>query len=46
MPSDSYRTVQVSFPGKLELVERVLSDPPPGKVRIRVEHVGFATLTR
>ena len=36
----SYRAVQVSSPGKLELGERVLSDPPPGKVRIRVEACG------
>ena len=40
MQSGSYRAVQVSSPGKLELVERVVSEPPPGKVRIRVEACG------
>ena len=36
----SYRAVQVSKPGLLEVVERELTAPPPGKVRIRVEACG------
>src|SRR5262245_8002837 len=36
----TYRAVQVSKPGRLEVVERELSAPPPGKVRIRVEACG------
>src|SRR5262249_58256895 len=38
--SKSYRAVQVSKPGRLEVVERELTAPPPGKVRIRVEACG------
>ena len=40
MQRSIYRAVQVSSPGKLELVERVVTDPPPGKVRISVEACG------
>jgi D-arabinose 1-dehydrogenase-like Zn-dependent alcohol dehydrogenase len=36
----TYRAVQVSKPGRLEVVERELAAPPPGKVRIRVEACG------
>ena len=36
----TYRAVQVSQPGRLEVVERELRVPPPGKVRIRVEACG------
>jgi D-arabinose 1-dehydrogenase-like Zn-dependent alcohol dehydrogenase len=36
----TYRAVQVSKPGRLEVVERELTPPPPGKVRIRVEACG------
>src|SRR5262245_42551056 len=36
----TYRAVQVSKPGRLEVVERELTAPPPGKVRIRVEACG------
>jgi D-arabinose 1-dehydrogenase-like Zn-dependent alcohol dehydrogenase len=36
----TYRAVQVSKPGRLELVERELTAPGPGKVRIRVEACG------
>jgi D-arabinose 1-dehydrogenase-like Zn-dependent alcohol dehydrogenase len=36
----TYRAVQVTKPGRLELVERELITPPPGKVRIRVEACG------
>ena len=36
----TYRAVAVSKPGRLELVERELITPPPGKVRIRVEACG------
>jgi D-arabinose 1-dehydrogenase-like Zn-dependent alcohol dehydrogenase len=37
---NTYRAVQVSKPGRLEVVERELTAPPPGKVRIRVEACG------
>jgi D-arabinose 1-dehydrogenase-like Zn-dependent alcohol dehydrogenase len=37
----TYRAVQVSKPGRLEVVERELTAPPPGKVRIRVEACGI-----
>src|SRR6478609_6492402 len=40
MATKTYRAVQVSKPGKLELVERELTSPPRGKVRIRVEACG------
>ena len=36
----TYRAVQVSKPGRLEVVERELTAPPPGRVRIRVEACG------
>ena len=36
----TYRAVQVSQPGRLEVVERELTAPLPGKVRIRVEACG------
>ena len=36
----TYRAVQVSQPGRLEVVERELTAPAPGKVRIRVEACG------
>jgi len=39
--SKTYRAVQVVKPGKLELTERPLLDPPPGHVRIRVEACGI-----
>jgi alcohol dehydrogenase, propanol-preferring len=37
----TYRAVQVSSPGKFELVERPLVDPPAGKVRLRIEACGI-----
>src|SRR5262249_45632699 len=40
MTTTSYRAVQASKPGRLEVVERELMVPPPGKVRIRVEACG------
>src|SRR6201993_3738078 len=40
MTTTSYRAVQASKPGRLEVVERELTAPPPGKVRIRVEACG------
>jgi propanol-preferring alcohol dehydrogenase len=40
MTSTTYRAVQASAPGKLEVVQRELVAPPPGKVRIRVEACG------
>jgi D-arabinose 1-dehydrogenase-like Zn-dependent alcohol dehydrogenase len=36
----TYRAVQVTKPGRLEVVEREVAAPPPGKVRIRVEACG------
>src|SRR5713226_4722295 len=36
----TYRAVQAVSPGKLELTEKPLLDPPPGHVRIRVEACG------
>jgi alcohol dehydrogenase, propanol-preferring len=40
MTTEHYRAVQASAPGKLELVTRPLTAPPPGKVRIRVQACG------
>jgi propanol-preferring alcohol dehydrogenase len=40
MTTTTYRAVQVSKPGRLDLVERELTAPAPGKVRIRVEACG------
>jgi D-arabinose 1-dehydrogenase-like Zn-dependent alcohol dehydrogenase len=40
MGMNTYRAVQVSAPGKFELVERELIPPLPGMVRIRVEACG------
>jgi D-arabinose 1-dehydrogenase-like Zn-dependent alcohol dehydrogenase len=40
MPIKTYRAVQVTKPGQLELVERELVAPPKGTVRIRVESCG------
>jgi len=40
MTTTTYRAVQVSKPGRLDVVERELTAPPPGKVRIRVEACG------
>jgi D-arabinose 1-dehydrogenase-like Zn-dependent alcohol dehydrogenase len=37
----TYRAMQVVKPGKLELTEKPLVDPPPGYVRIRVEACGI-----
>jgi alcohol dehydrogenase, propanol-preferring len=39
--SPTYRAVQLTSPGKFELVNRPLLDPPAGKVRIRVEACGI-----
>src|SRR2546430_17424501 len=36
----TYRAVHAVSPGKLELTEKPLSDPPAGHVRIRVEACG------
>jgi alcohol dehydrogenase, propanol-preferring len=36
----TYRAVQVSKPGRLDVVERELTAPPPGNVRIRVDACG------
>src|SRR5258707_14294240 len=36
----TYRGVHAVSPGKLELTEKPLSDPPPHHVRIRVEACG------
>ncbi len=40
MNQQTYRAVQVTEPGKFELVERAVPQPPPGKVRIRIEACG------
>src|SRR3954471_11404639 len=40
MATNTYRAVQVTSPGKLELVQRELTAPPRGTVRIRVEACG------
>jgi D-arabinose 1-dehydrogenase-like Zn-dependent alcohol dehydrogenase len=40
MAGKTYRAVQVTKPGQLELVERELVAPPKGSVRIRVESCG------
>jgi propanol-preferring alcohol dehydrogenase len=37
----SYRAVHAVRPGRLELTEKPLLDPPPGHVRIRVEACGI-----
>ena len=39
-PASTYRAVQAIGPGKLELAEKPLTDPPPGHVRIRVQACG------
>src|ERR1700690_314112 len=36
----TYRAVQAVAPGKLELVQKSFTEPPPGHVRIRVEACG------
>jgi propanol-preferring alcohol dehydrogenase len=36
----TYRAIQATAPGKLEMVELPLIEPPPGHVRIRVEACG------
>src|SRR6266851_4810853 len=41
MPAQTYRAIQVTEPKKLELLQRPISKPPPGKVRIRVEACGI-----
>jgi D-arabinose 1-dehydrogenase-like Zn-dependent alcohol dehydrogenase len=41
MAQKTYRAVQVTKPGQLELVERELVAPPKGTVRIRVESCGI-----
>src|ERR1700674_2715120 len=38
--ASTYRAVQAVSPGKLELTEKPLLDPPAGHVRIRVEACG------
>src|SRR5271170_6970280 len=38
--ASTYRAVQAVSPGKLELTEKPLVDPPAGHVRIRVEACG------
>jgi len=40
MKEETYRAIQVTEPGKFELVERTVTQPPPGKVRIRLEACG------
>src|SRR6202022_4254793 len=48
--TDTYKAVEVSAPGILRVVERPLSEPGAGQVRIRVEtcgicHTDAATIT-
>ncbi len=38
---DTYRAIQVTEPGKFELIERPVPEPGPGAVRIRVEAAGI-----
>jgi propanol-preferring alcohol dehydrogenase len=38
--ASTYRAVHAVGPGKLELVQKPLTDPPPGHVRVRVEACG------
>jgi propanol-preferring alcohol dehydrogenase len=40
MREEIYRAIQVNTPGKFEMVERAVTQAPPGKVRIRVEACG------
>ena len=47
---NTYKAVEVSEPGVLRVVERPISEPGPGQVRIRVEacgicHTDAATVT-
>jgi len=37
MRKETYRAIQVNAPGKFEMVDRAVTPPPLGKVRIRVE---------
>src|ERR1700730_6907388 len=41
MPAQTYRAIQVAEAKKLELVQRPISTPPAGKLRIRVEACGI-----
>ena len=36
----TYKAIEITAPGKLNLVERTIRDPGPGQVRLRVESVG------
>ena len=38
---DTYKAVEVSAPGELRVVERQVSEPEAGQVRIRVEACGI-----
>ena len=38
--SQSYKAIQVTKPGKFEVVERAITEPAFGQVRIRVEACG------
>ena len=40
MTRETYRAIQISSPGKFEIVERKLTLPPAGHVRIRIEACG------
>jgi len=39
----TYKAVEVSTPGKLRVVERPVSEPGAGQVRIRVKHAESVT---
>jgi NADPH:quinone reductase-like Zn-dependent oxidoreductase len=43
---DTYKAVEVYEPGKLRVVERQVSEPGAGQVRIRVEACGSVTPMR
>src|SRR5215467_11297978 len=38
---NTYRAIEVTRPGALNLVQRLLSEPGPGQVRLRVEACGI-----
>jgi D-arabinose 1-dehydrogenase-like Zn-dependent alcohol dehydrogenase len=40
MNKETHRAMQVTEPGRFELVERAITQPPAGKVRIRIEACG------
>jgi hypothetical protein len=43
---NTYKAVEVSAPGMFRVVERTVSEPGAGQVRIRVEACGTTTLPK